>query len=198
MADINEFVTDAKRNRKAFLKPYQEAFETGSEKERAEIIIKLVKLCPDHLTESWIASEVVFWLDRQNETDIENLNCAFISKSDRVRIRPKDARTFSLVFKIDEMAKSEGISKFKACQRLATRNDVERWTQSEDDAEMQLWQRYHDHRKRNKRDLPWPYWGFDVTEDEKSWIVKGKGGVYHEIKGEKLPAWGTWEMKIPK
>ncbi len=199
MAGIKEFIADAKRNRDAFLRPYRDAFDKGTEKERAKIVIQLIQMEPSHHEEPWISGEITRWLSRQNDTDIENLKSAFVNRGKRDHVRAKDAKWFSLVQRADAAIAKAKTSKYRVFQKMATHEGVDRWTGSEDDAEMQIRARYYDHKKRHARRLPFPYWGRDIIETEDAFIVKNPvGGAVIELNGQKIPHWGSWEMKIPK
>lgn len=63
MHPLQEIIDEARANRSAFLKPYQEKFEGAiTRAAKAAIIIELMEIEPSHLSEEWVVNETISWL----------------------------------------------------------------------------------------------------------------------------------------
>jgi len=115
-----------KENRLKFLKPYKEAFEKAeTDKEKAKIIIELLKKKASLLSEEWILFEVIKWMRERKYKDY--LLAAFIEETGR-KYRPTEKKQieaikgFYLIREIDRLKDEHG-SIEKACAHLAMRQD---------------------------------------------------------------------------
>jgi hypothetical protein len=198
---------ESKVNRKKFLQPYKEKFkniesrgklpykekfeDTESKKkflkqlkkEKAEIIIELIKLEPSHLAESWILWEIIDWM--KNYDCIDYLEEAFISQTGRDRKTPDKQDQvyfdFFLIQSVDDIIKKDGCTVKEACEELAQKQDSDpvgylpKWDLENDYHNLAetIRQRYYstDRNKYlkfcNERDkkrelMPYPYYGRDV------------------------------------
>jgi len=145
---IDELEQKAKKNREKFLKPYWKDFKAllekteepkyiktnnkaeelkrknevaKNERQRANIIIDLIKKEPSHLAEPWILWTVVEWLrDGKYKDFVEE---AFFHQKGRnrptERQRDQIIKDRFLISKIDRIKKEKGLSTSMACVRLA-------------------------------------------------------------------------------
>ena len=186
MGDFQDYINEAKRNRENFLKPYLEKFDQAKTlKERAKIVIELIKLEPSHLDEVWIRDEVIDWLGRYECMDY--IEAAFMSqRGRRYRLTEKRAnqirRDHFLVKKIHEIVEEQQQIAGTKCSRevafgiLANQQEdtpnplYPLWDGNNEGHQLDLVikKAYKRHNRRLKeRKLPIPYYGRDIRVYEK-------------------------------
>ena len=164
----------AEDNREAFLAPYRKKFDETEpmSRQRADIVIELIKKAPSHLKEPWILDEVIRWL-RKNDCR-EFLEEAFLSQEDPTRHTEEETRQISrelaLIQEVDEIMATRVKSVLGACEYLVNKNltALLRNRRTVNPAAV-LARQYHRCKSKHlrlaktmKRKLPFPYWGEDI------------------------------------
>lgn len=180
-----QFEKQAKENRRRFLAPYKKRFENAEkEKEKARIVIDMIKREPSHLEEPWILWKVVEWL--RHPDSIDHLQAAFIDQTDRNRPTEKQKKQvykdFFLIQAIDRIKTEKNTDKTSACEILAQRiaDDPKKfriypqWNldNPNDYLPKRLSDRYNkdrnkylehcEQRDKERQKMPFPYFGRDI------------------------------------
>ncbi len=164
MKDLEHLYKQSIKNRCDFLeKKKNEWTDCNSERQKKDLIVKLIQLDPSHLAEDWILDQIIKWM-KNREENIDYLTEAFISRGCRDELTEKKQTNLAeksfLNYKVRKLAEKKGT------QAAAIRTMV---LNSEDDnlpedAEMAIIQKLKRYRKAiASRALPYPYYGKDVV-----------------------------------
>jgi hypothetical protein len=179
MHPFQEFIDEAKENRRAFLIPYREKFEAALTKEaRATIIVELIEIEPSHLSEPWIVNETISWL--RNCNNCKNyINDVFVKAPKRHTTtelqRIKNVKAFYLRIDVNRIIKKHDCSVRKACAILINelrdegKNEYLGWDLSDNiiDVEKSFRQVYNTIKDDIKTFYPpYPYYGRDIIETD--------------------------------
>ena len=195
MKDVERLFKQSIKNRRDFLeKKKNEWIDCNSERQKKDLIVKLIQLEPSHLAEDWILDQVIKWLkDRKN--NLQYLEAAFMKKGKRNEMQNNMAETFFLFNRIERVEKRENCSRRKAIEIYLLTEDEEQflsdtvktilkeassgvnvapsekiqWAYGDlEKVTNALEQRLKRFRKYlDKRTLPFPYYGLDVVEFDK-------------------------------
>jgi hypothetical protein len=116
MKDLEHLYKQSIKNRRDFLEKKKIAWvDCNSERQKKDIIVKLIQLEPSHLAEDWILDQVIKWLkDRKN--NLQYLEAAFMKKGKRNEIQNSNnmAEVFFLFNKIEKVKKRKNCKRREA------------------------------------------------------------------------------------
>ena len=210
MKDVEHIYIQSIKNRRDFLeKKKNEWIGCNSERQKKDLIVKLIQLEPSHLAEDWILDQVIKWLkDRKNNS--QYLEAAFMKKGKRNEIQNNMAETFFLFNRIDRIQKNRNCSRREAIKLYLLTEDEKQLIPNEiktllneaatgvnlaplkatrfaygelEKITNALEQRLKRFRKYlDKRLVPYPYYGLDFI-----WVDKGNEKERLEVYIDQKP-----------